>query len=133
MNGHFKKCENDDCSNSAPGMGQYCLKCMVAMESQQQRAKTFVRDIQESTDGKLPLSQKYPKYHKQIPPNWKTIDTYGVNELFPVNDPTGCILHARKKLLIPGSRTGGKSMRDDIKESRDTLTRWLELTEPSNQ
>lgn len=73
------------------------------------------------------LAKKYPKYHKAIPEGTKTVDTYMINRLFPVNDDTGAILHARKKLLIPGSRTGGKSMYDDIKEARDTLTRWLEM------
>lgn len=94
----------------------------------------FCADCDRRNNNKEPLSlaQKYPKYHKEIPPDWETLDTYGVNRLFPVDDPSGCILHARKKLLIPGSRTGGKSMRDDIKEARDTLTRWLELEETSS-
>jgi hypothetical protein len=77
-----------------------------------------------STD--IPMSQKYPKYYKLVG-NLKEVDVYAVCKLFPVADNTGCINHARKKLLVPGTRTGGKSFRDDIKEARDTLTRWLEL------
>lgn len=73
------------------------------------------------------LAAKYPKYHKRLPPGVTTADTYLVNKLFPVQDDTGCILHARKKLLVPGVRTGGKSMYEDVKEARDTLDRWLEL------
>lgn len=73
------------------------------------------------------MADKYPKYYKLIPTGWRTVDTYAVNKLFPVDDPSGCILHARKKLLVPGTRTGGKSMRKDITEARDTLNRWLEL------
>ena len=56
--------------------------------------------------------------------------------MFPVDDPTGCIIHARKKLLIPGVRSGGKSMLQDITEARDTLNRFIALMtsgqEPDN-
>lgn len=76
------------------------------------------------------LADKYPKYHKRIPEGVTTIDTYALNQMFPVDDTSGCILHARKKLLVPGVRTGGKTMYDDVKEARDTLTRWLELNKP---
>lgn len=69
---------------------------------------------------------KWPAYWKFIPPGWSAIDTYRLGEMFPVADPSGRILHARKKLLVPGVRTGGKSMYKDIKEARDTLSQWLE-------
>lgn len=81
---------------------------------------------------RLSMADKYPKYYKCTPSGSTVLDTYAVNMMFPVDDPTGCILHARKKLLVPGTRTGGKSMRDDIKEALDTLTRYLELTEASD-
>lgn len=80
----------------------------------------------------MTMADKYPKYYKKVPEGVTELDVYGVCQMFPIDDPTGCILHARKKLLVPGTRTGGKSMRDDIKEARDTLTRYLELTEPAS-
>lgn len=72
---------------------------------------------------------KYPKYFKALPQGVSpdAVDTYAIAQMFPVDDPSGAILHARKKLLIPGVRSGGKSMRKDIIEARDTLNRWLEL------
>ena len=78
------------------------------------------------------LSDLYPQYYKTLPSGISSdeIDTYVINLMFPVEDPTGCILHARKKLLIPGMRSGGKSMLKDIKEARDTLNRYLALIEP---
>ena len=82
------------------------------------------------SDGEQIMSKLYPKYYKRIPEGVTEIDTYLVNMLFPVDDASGAILHARKKLLVPGTRTGGKSMWDDIKEARDTLNRWLELNPP---
>ena len=75
------------------------------------------------------MALKYPKYYKPIPPGITELDIYAVCRMFPVDDASGAINHARKKLLIPGARTGGKSLYDDIKEARDTLNRWLELNE----
>lgn len=77
------------------------------------------------------LAAKYPQYYKVIPKGMLELDTYALNMMFPISseeDPTGTILHARKKLLIPGVRSGGKSFWHDIKEARDTLNRFLELT-----
>ena len=86
------------------------------------------------TEGTAPrkLSELYPKYYKELP-KWvepTEVDTYVINKMFPVDDPTGCILHARKKLLIPGVRSGGKSMLKDITEARDTLNRYIALMSP---
>lgn len=71
-------------------------------------------------------THKYPKYFKDVT-GISSIDVYKVHELFDVNDPSGAIHHASKKLLLSGVRTGGKSKYDDIKEARDTLDRWLEI------
>lgn len=86
---------------------------------------------QTKKEGQSSLADLYPKYHKHLPEGWTTIDVYGVCELFPIHDPSGSLNHARKKLLVPGVRTGGKSMYKDVKEARDTLNRWLELNTPS--
>lgn len=72
------------------------------------------------------MSQKYPKYYKSVQ-GLKEIDVYAVHQLFDIQDPSGAIQHASKKLLLSGVRTGGKSVYDDIREARDTLTRWLEI------
>lgn len=72
------------------------------------------------------MSQKYPKYYKSVQ-GLKEVDVYAVHQLFDIQDPSGAIQHASKKLLLSGVRTGGKSVYDDIREARDTLTRWLEI------
>lgn len=77
------------------------------------------------SDPALEMAHKYPQYWKHLPRRWAAIDVYRVCELFPVKDNSGRVHHALKKLLVPGVRTGGKSLRDDIKEARDTLTAWL--------
>lgn len=74
----------------------------------------------------ISLAQKYPKYYKSTQ-GMTEIDVYAVHYLFDIQDPSGAIQHASKKLLLSGVRTGGKSKFQDIKEARDTLNRWLEL------
>lgn len=74
------------------------------------------------------LSSKYPKYYKPVG-ELTEIDVYAVHHLFDIKDPSGCIHHASKKLLLSGVRTGGKSAYKDIKEASDTLTRWLQLND----
>lgn len=66
-------------------------------------------------------AEKFPAYWRKIPDNWRYIDTYRINELFPVDDNSGAILHARKKLILAGVRTGGKSLDKDLREAVSTL------------
>lgn len=75
-----------------------------------------------------PMSMKYPKYYKNVS-HLEAVDVYQVHRLFNIQDPSGAIQHASKKLLLSGVRTGGKSQFDDIREARDTLNRWLEMNE----
>ena len=71
-----------------------------------------------------PMHELYPKYYRDVS-KIESIDIYRVLELFGVTDPA--IQHAIKKQVIPGTRTGGKTMRDDIIEARDTLNRRIEM------
>lgn len=71
------------------------------------------------------MARDFPAYWKKLPEHWTAIDTYRVNRLFPVDDPSGQLLHSRKKLLVPGCRTGGKTVYQDIKEAHRTLGAWL--------
>lgn len=109
-------CSNPVCSKPAFDDNGLCWACTQAMFPDRKRA---------SEPAMPSIADKYPKYYKAV--NDKFIDVYGVHKLFDIQDPSGCIQHASKKLLLSGVRTGGKSAYDDIKEARDTLTRWLEL------
>ena len=71
-------------------------------------------------------TEKYPAYFRDVS-GLSEVDVYAIHNLFGIDDASGCIHHASKKLLLSGTRTGGKSKRDDIREARDTLNRWLEL------
>lgn len=71
----------------------------------------------------LAMAEAYPAYWKPIPQHWQAIDTYRIDDLFPLTSSR--LYHARKKLLVPGCRTGGKSVYDDIREAYTTLGAWL--------
>lgn len=85
-----------------------------------------VSDFTENLKEKLSLSAKYPKYYKDVT-HLCEVDVYQIHQLFDIQDPSGALQHASKKLLLSGVRTGGKSKYDDIREARDTLDRWLEI------
>lgn len=72
------------------------------------------------------MKEKYPKYYKDVS-ELDDVDVYAVHNLFQIDDYSGCIHHASKKLLLSGVRTGGKPKHQDIKEARDTLNRYLEI------
>ena len=74
----------------------------------------------------ISMSKMYPKYYKDVS-DVLEVDVYHVHKIFSIQDPSGAIQHASKKLLLSGVRTGGKSFYDDIREARDTLNRWLEI------
>lgn len=87
----------------------------------------FGREATEDKTEKT-TAQKYPKYYKSVA-HLDEIDVYQVHKLFNVQDPSGAIQHASKKLLLSGVRTGNKTQYKDIQEARDTLNRWLEMNE----
>lgn len=89
------------------------------------------KDFNETpTQTRSEQALKYPQYYKAVPSNVPRdeVDTYVVNMMFPLKDDTGVLLHARKKLLIPGVRSGGKGLVKDVTEARDALNRWLAIT-----
>jgi hypothetical protein len=87
-------------------------------------------ESQAPTPDSVPMSQQYPQYYKSVE-HLDEIDVYAVHHLFNIQDPSGAIQHASKKLLLSGVRTGGKTQFKDIKEARDTLTRWLQINAPT--
>lgn len=100
---------------------------MKSRETQENREARFYEQRMKCLGGSntTPATQ-YPAYYKDVS-RLTVIDVYGVHKLFGIDDPSGAIQHASKKLLLSGVRTGGKSKVDDVREARDTLTRWLEL------
>ena len=107
------QCKGIGCTTPIPTTQDFCSDCMSRM-------------TQDAMDASAELPKKYPQYYKSVE-HLDEIDVYAVHHLFEINDPSGALQHASKKLLLAGVRTGGKAKYHDIKEARDTLTRWLEL------
>lgn len=76
----------------------------------------------------IKMADRYPAYFKDFSGHDEA-DVYLIHHKFGIDDPAGCIQHASKKLLLSGVRTGGKSKRQDVKEARDTLNRWLQINQ----
>lgn len=111
--------------------GTPCQMCEQVLTEVRQRKQDI---FPESVDPGLELAKRFPKYWKPLPAHWQAIDTYRINELFPVTgDHSGRILHSRKKLLVPGVRTGGKSLNTDISEAHATLGAWLDDNTPATE
>lgn len=113
-------CKSIGCTVNIPADHDFCIPCL-------EKAANAEDGFEPTSET---MSQQYPAYYKDVG-DLTEIDIYAVHHLFQVNDPSGCIHHASKKLLLSGVRTGGKSVYKDIKEARDTLTRWLHLNEGS--
>jgi len=126
MNKHRSLCVNSTCTNEVIEGNACCSVCTLQFNSV--RASPINIEI-KSSETSSALASMYPKYYKDVS-HLSTIDAYAVHHLFNVQDPSGAIQHASKKLLLSGVRTGGKTMYQDIKEARDTLNRWLELNPP---
>jgi len=78
----------------------------------------------ETSGGAGRVARPHAHYFKSVR-GLDEVDVYRVLELFCVSDP--CVQHAVKKLLVLGGRGGGKSRERDVRETIDTLKRWLEM------
>lgn len=119
------KCATPSCENEVAAIWHICGACHIAGQPGMNDIVTASTQPARRT-ADIPMSVRYPKYYKSVQGRAE-IDIYATCQIFNVNDPSGALQHAIKKLLLPGTRTGGKSRYDDIKEARDTLNRWLEL------
>lgn len=129
-------CKSLGCIYPTNKKEDFCMVCLRQQELIRLQIVSpipFVKEPTDSSPQKAPtesMSEKYPKYYKPVG-ELTEIDVYAIHHLFQIQDCSGAIQHASKKLLLSGSRTGGKSQFKDIKEARDTLTRWLQLN-PEN-
>lgn len=83
----------------------------------------FCQPCENHEEGGLALSDKYPDQYKAIG-DITEIDVFGVHQLFQIQDPSGCLQHASRKLLMAST-----PIYREIREARDTLTRWLQLNQ----
>lgn len=150
-------CLSKNCFSVPAGDNKFCNTCLSALSRSDApapsprpdvsaMARDAIRNLHDSlppnapdemrigrrhTDRERTMSEKYPQYYKPVPKKLTELDVYATCMMFGINDPSGAVHHAIKKLLLPGVRTGKKTRWDDIKEARDTLNRWLELNDPT--
>ena len=136
------KCRSMGCDSNVDSAADFCDGCIEAINKKQAEFTkpqvevlacsgnlTAAYTAAYKPETKPTMSEQYPAYYKSVA-HLKEVDVYAVHHLFNVVDPSGCIPHASKKLLLSGVRTGNKSKYSDIREARDTLNRWLELNHP---
>lgn len=115
----MKQCKTPEClmvisSNDSP---DYCDDC----------GPLYVEPSEALVEA-VESTKLYSAYFKDVR-DLDEIDVYCVHALFQLQDTSGALHHASKKLLLSGVRTGGKSRYQDIKEARDTLNRWLDIND----
>lgn len=113
----MKDCKSIGCNNPVTTYLDFCNECT---------GQTKTNDADSNREEHQSLSEKYPQYYKPVG-ELTEVDVYAVHHLFQLQDYSGALHHSSKKILLSGVRTGGKSAYKDIKEARDTLTRWLQL------
>lgn len=70
-------------------------------------------------------ARRVPVSKEDAERGYVVIDVYRVQLAFAMTDP--CLIHAMKKILCPGVRSGGKSVAQDIQEAAYSLQRWAEM------
>jgi hypothetical protein len=114
------KCKSLLCENVSQPHSDFCYECVDKNTGK-------ADEVAQASS----MAELYPQYYKSVR-DMEEVDVYAVHQLFNIQDPSGAIQHASKKLLLSGVRTGGKSQYKDIKEAKDTLVRWLELNKDKN-
>lgn len=116
-------CKAIGCTNSVTDPDQdFCLDCQKTQCSESDEAleyPTLKITASASVD-------KYP-YHFRSVEHLYEVDVYVIHHLFEINDPSGAIQEASRKLLLSSSQGTGKPDFQNILEARDILTRWLEI------
>jgi hypothetical protein len=116
------KCKFIACTRFTHSGEDFCPDCVIRISN------TPVALVEAPEPS---MAERYPQYYKRVE-GPMDVDVYSIHQLFEIQDPSGAIQHASKKLLLSGVRTGGKSQYKDVREARDTLTRWLEINHASS-
>ena len=115
-------CKAIRCSNQVTDPTQdFCPDCQHTQYHETGEPTFYQRKVVDSS----PLASKYPQHFKSVE-HLAEVDVYAIHHIFEINDPSGAIQEASRKLLLSGSHTG-KPAYQNILEARDILTRWLEL------
>lgn len=95
------QCRAIGCPNLAVENEDFCTDCLEVVKA----------DLDDLEVERIPVNK---------------LDPFLVNQLFDIQDPSGCIQHASRNLLL-SNQDGGQHMLQRIKEARNALNRWLEI------
>ena len=115
-------CKAIGCSNPVTDPTQdFCQECRQTIcDESDEKHKLHQPAVAASS-----LVDKNPHHFRSVE-HLTEVDPYAIHHLFNLNDPSGALQHASRKLLLSGGPEGYPDY-EDIREARDTLTRWLEL------
>lgn len=118
----MNKCRRIGCTNSVSTVGDDdCQQCALQRSQEALDSANKRQDIDRRS-----LSNKYQRHFRSVS-DVEEVDIYAVHQMFNLQDPSGCIQSASKKLLMSGTMRNGESLHRAIEEARDTLSRWLQL------
>ena len=89
--------------------------------------KTTMSASREELVAGVPTARKHAHYFKDVS-KFDEMDTYLFCRVWKVEDYSGALHHAIKKIIDAGKR-GNKDKLKDIKEAKDSLNRYLEIEE----
>lgn len=96
-------------------------------ELQSEFTKTTMSASREELVAGVPTARKHAHYFKDVS-KFDEMDTYLFCRVWKVEDYSGALHHAIKKIIDAGKR-GNKDKLKDIKEAKDSLNRYLEIEE----
>lgn len=100
-------CKSIGCNNLAGASSDFCDRCNSAHHAPS-------------------LSPRYSQQFRAIGDETE-LDAFSINQLFNINDPSGCLQFAIRELLMSSSASDAY---DAVHQARDALTRWLQLNKP---
>jgi len=110
------RCKSMGCTTPVTPPNDFCTTCLENTANA------------DETLSERSLSARYPAYYRDVG-DMTEVDVFAVHHLFQIQDFSGCLHHASKLLLLSGVLTVGQSTYTNIKEARDSLTRWLHLND----
>lgn len=116
-------CRSIGCNNPTTDPDHdFCPECRQVICSESDETLAYCDNAIVTTT----LVDKKPHHFRSVE-HLDEVDVYAVHHLFEINDPSGAIQEASRKLLLSGLQGTGKPDFQNILEARDILTRWLEL------
>lgn len=115
-------CKAIGCNNQTDALHDFCPDCRQ-IQCSESDDRINISEISIAASSRADIR---PHQFKSVE-HLTEVDVFAVHHLFDINDPSGALQYASRKLLLSSSGSERRPNHEDIREARDTLTRWLEL------